>query len=215
MKKYNYNHVFLYLYVFSHAKRPPKLRELNREIKGGVRILIILVIGILLPTVSAAQTMSSENFTVEGGTFGSGGTEQAASSNFLLNFILGEALIGDGTSTNFQLQAGLENVISPPPPPPPPADPPGLGTAFGSGGAAALIPPPPPPPPVPQVPIARTLPICQRADFNGDGVVDLVDFGTLVFFWGVSNPSNPCLDINGDGNVDLVDFGILVFEWTG
>jgi parallel beta-helix repeat protein len=53
-------------------------------------------------------------------------------------------------------------------------------------------------------------------DLNGDGTVDLTDFGILQRAWG-SSPGmsnwDPRADINGDGVVDLSDFGIMQMNW--
>jgi hypothetical protein len=51
-------------------------------------------------------------------------------------------------------------------------------------------------------------------DLNGDGVVNGVDLGILLFAWGGCNPKSPCpADLNGDGVVNGVDLGILLFDW--
>jgi hypothetical protein len=53
-------------------------------------------------------------------------------------------------------------------------------------------------------------------DLNGDGVVDVSDFGILERAWG-SSPGmsnwDPRADINHDGVVDVSDFGILQMNW--
>ena len=58
-------------------------------------------------------------------------------------------------------------------------------------------------------PIALTL-----GDANGDGRVDVLDFGALVNAYGTAQNANngydPTADFNGDGMVDVLDFGILV-----
>ncbi|MEM1011703.1 MAG: dockerin type I domain-containing protein, partial [Planctomycetota bacterium] len=46
-------------------------------------------------------------------------------------------------------------------------------------------------------------------DANGDGTVDLADFGILRANFGTSMSTFEMGDFNGDGNVDLADFGIL------
>jgi len=51
-----------------------------------------------------------------------------------------------------------------------------------------------------------------RADLNGDGKVNLVDFSILLFSWG---KDDGVADINMNGNVDLPDFSIMIFYWTG
>jgi len=57
--------------------------------------------------------------------------------------------------------------------------------------------------------------VCQGADLNFDGVVDLIDFSILLFFWQQDDPENVCADMNGDGIVDIIDFSIMMFFWTG
>ncbi len=48
------------------------------------------------------------------------------------------------------------------------------------------------------------------ADFNGDGVVDGIDLGTLLGQWGAAG--GPA-DLNGDGTVDGADLGVLLSAW--
>jgi parallel beta-helix repeat protein len=52
-------------------------------------------------------------------------------------------------------------------------------------------------------------------DLNGDGTVDLTDFGILQEAWPPYPPGrwDPRADINGDGVVDLSDFGIMQMNW--
>jgi len=57
--------------------------------------------------------------------------------------------------------------------------------------------------------------VCEGADLNFDGEINLIDFSILLYFWGQSDPSNRCADINFDGIVDLVDFSIMMYWWTG
>ena len=57
--------------------------------------------------------------------------------------------------------------------------------------------------------------VCEGADLNFDGEINLIDFSILLYFWGQSDPSNRCADINFDGLVDLVDFSIMMYWWTG
>lgn len=51
-----------------------------------------------------------------------------------------------------------------------------------------------------------------RADINGDGRTNLVDFSILLSFWGTGEER---ADMNLDGTVNLADFSILLFNWTG
>jgi len=54
------------------------------------------------------------------------------------------------------------------------------------------------------------------SDLNRDGLINLVDFSILIFWWQTSGgDSDPPADINGNGRVSLEDFSILLFNWTG
>lgn len=54
------------------------------------------------------------------------------------------------------------------------------------------------------------------SDLNRDGLVNLIDFSILIFWWGTDGlDSDPPADINQNGNVGLEDFSILLFNWTG
>lgn len=52
-------------------------------------------------------------------------------------------------------------------------------------------------------------------DTNGDGVVNILDFNTLITHWG-QNVTNGATDgdFNGDGVVNILDFNILITNWT-
>ncbi|MFO0872991.1 MAG: hypothetical protein U0575_03345 [Phycisphaerales bacterium] len=51
-------------------------------------------------------------------------------------------------------------------------------------------------------------------DLNGDGIVNGLDLGILLGFWGPC-PGTCCPgDLNGDGLVDGADFGVLLANWT-
>ncbi|MFC1687061.1 dockerin type I repeat-containing protein [Patescibacteria group bacterium] len=52
-------------------------------------------------------------------------------------------------------------------------------------------------------------------DLNCDGLVNLVDFSILLFYWQDASPANPRADINTDGIVNITDFSIMLFYWTG
>jgi len=61
----------------------------------------------------------------------------------------------------------------------------------------------------------QIIPECSpHGDINNDGYVDIVDFSILLYFWGQTNPSNPCADINRDGIVDIIDFSIMLYWWS-
>jgi len=56
----------------------------------------------------------------------------------------------------------------------------------------------------------------QPSDLNRDGLINLIDFSILIFWWQTDGgSSDPPADINGNGRVSLEDFSILLFNWTG
>lgn len=54
--------------------------------------------------------------------------------------------------------------------------------------------------------------VCEGADLNRDGQVNIIDFSILLYYW---NTNNECADQNKSGNVDLIDFSIMMYYWTG
>jgi hypothetical protein len=62
---------------------------------------------------------------------------------------------------------------------------------------------------IPSIDVTLNIP----GDCNADGVINLVDFSVLAFWYKKPNPPS-CVDINSDGIVDLTDFSILAFYWT-
>lgn len=68
--------------------------------------------------------------------------------------------------------------------------------------------------------LAKEITSCsERADFNADCRVNLVDF-SIVAFWYI-RPLSPefivreAKHLNGDAKINLVDFSIMAFHWTG
>lgn len=56
----------------------------------------------------------------------------------------------------------------------------------------------------------------QPSDLNRDGLINLIDFSILIFWWQTTGgDSSPSADINANGRVGLEDFSILLFNWTG
>ncbi len=58
-------------------------------------------------------------------------------------------------------------------------------------------------------------PLYQRADFNGDNRVDIVDLSILLYYYGRTDPLALRYDLSGDGIVDFRDVSILMYYWTG
>ncbi len=159
--------------------------------------IVLLLIMILSAEQVVAVTMTSSNFRVDAATLSSDGTDNATSSSFLHNSILGESIVGaNSTSSSFQSDSEFREVLqSTTTELAPTAAVAGWGTFFFRPNAAPVS-------------------ACTGADFNGDGIVDITDFGTIIFFWQESNPSNSCVDFNADGIVDLIDFGAFIFAWN-
>ena len=58
-------------------------------------------------------------------------------------------------------------------------------------------------------------PVCERADFNCDGIIDGADLGVMLLNWGpCPDGGSRCQgDINNDGFVDGGDLGLLLVHW--
>lgn len=52
-----------------------------------------------------------------------------------------------------------------------------------------------------------------QGDTNGDHIVNLIDFNTLIIGWGTKG-QNLLADFNRDELVDILDFNILIINWT-
>ena len=75
-----------------------------------------------------------------------------------------------------------------------------VATASAGGGGGGLV-------------AQSTLPLTSAGDTNGDGVVDVFDFNTLMVNWGKTDANNAA-DLNNDGKVDVFDFNLLMINWT-
>lgn len=53
-----------------------------------------------------------------------------------------------------------------------------------------------------------------KADLNGDGKINLVDFSILLY-WLERADFPPEIDLSKDGKIDFIDFSIIAFYWTG
>jgi hypothetical protein len=49
-----------------------------------------------------------------------------------------------------------------------------------------------------------------RGDINCDGMVDLIDFSIMMYYWATSSAE---ADINLDATVNLIDFSIMMYYW--
>lgn len=105
------------------------------------------------------------------------------------------AVIGIGIADRLISSGQPCDEVDPDAPPPGPDEPPFVPGYFGLDWRASLL--------------------CGvgalTGDYNGDGVVDGSDLGTLLGFWG----PNPEGDLDCDGTVDGADLGILLGNWAG
>lgn len=53
----------------------------------------------------------------------------------------------------------------------------------------------------------------QKVDANSDGVINVLDFVSLMANWGKTG-TNIVADFNSDGKVDVLDFVMLMINWT-
>lgn len=90
----------------------------DKDIVIPVSVLAVVCIGILsilfliIPQLVLATTMSSSNFQVQSGTFGTGGTDNSSSGSFSQQSVVGEAAVGSGgSSENFQSEGGFQKTL--------------------------------------------------------------------------------------------------------
>lgn len=73
--------------------------------------IICICVLFILPWSVHAETMSSESYQVQHGTFGSGGISNSSSETFLQQSVLGETILGeDSSSANYGSSAGFEEI---------------------------------------------------------------------------------------------------------
>lgn len=65
--------------------------------------------------------------------------------------------------------------------------------------------------PIPILSATPTKTPAQRADFNGNGKVDIQDLSYLLSRWGTNDPNS---DLNTDGSVGILDLSILLSNWS-
>jgi hypothetical protein len=56
--------------------------------------------------------------------------------------------------------------------------------------------------------------VSAKADLNGDGKINLIDFSILIYWFDRQNPPSE-VDLHEDGEINLKDFSILMYYWTG
>lgn len=157
----------------------------------GKILLLFLFCG--LPFISIALNLSSTSFEMENPTVVVGGGV-STSTNFQLINSVGEFVIGKSTSLNFREKAGFlyfgtEEVVVPP------------DNGGGGGGGVQET--------FPYVPGK----LCKIADFNCDGVVDILDLSILLYYQHKTGDIIKPYDLNDDGEVGLPDASVMFYYW--
>lgn len=57
--------------------------------------------------------------------------------------------------------------------------------------------------------------LTKRSDLNNDGLVNIIDFSMLLYYWHKMPPVTSKADITKDGTVDIFDLSIMLYDWTG
>jgi hypothetical protein len=79
----------------------------------------------------------------------------------------------------------------------------GGGSSGGGGGSVSTV-------ATTATPVVSTGTI--RGDANNDGVVNILDYNSLMVSWGKGGSN--ISDLNGDGIVDILDYNMLMVNWT-
>lgn len=180
--------------------------------------LICSVSSIAFATFNSSSTnfkASDQNVSDVGGN--------TTSTSFRLYQNVGQASVGESSSSNFKVRAGVlywdTTGISPTPTLTPTATPssgsPSTITSSGGGGIVVSSPVVSPatsvaPSVAPAVSPKITRPTC---DFNNDGLCNIVDLSILLFWYGKTGPQIARYDLNSDKVIDLKDISILFYHW--
>lgn len=98
------------------------------------------------------------------------------------------ACYGSTASSLASFSYVIESVSTPAPP-----------SGGGGGGGGGFIP---------------TTPSTSIYDFNGDGIIDILDFNILMVNWGSTSATNAMGDTDGNGTVDIFDFNSFMINWV-
>jgi len=180
-----------------------KFMRLARVLSIGTAVALLIGAGAVL-----AQTVSSTNFIIQSSPLKKG-AGFSTSSNFRLWGALGEGAIGFSTATGFQINSGFLYIPS------------ALITQTpGSGGSSTST----TPNPVIVVagggggifyPRVRAIVGFERADFNHDGLVNIIDLSIILYYYNDTGSLIKSYDLSGDGKIDISDISILLYYWTG
>ena len=91
-----------------------------------------------------------------------------------------------------------------------------VGGGAGSYASPSFVSSTPSGTPSSSLPISPPLipPAFQRADFNGDNLVDIIDLSILLYHYYQTGQEDARYDLSNNGIVDFPDVSILMYYWT-
>lgn len=206
----------------------------QRPISNGMRRLIIpsyfifaviMISALFILSKSALATFnsSSTNFKASDQNVSDLGGN-TTSTSFRLYQNAGQVSVGESSSTNFKVRAGVlywdGEIISPTVTPTPSVV---SVVSGGGGGGAGIVATPSPGTPGASIspgasPKSRATPVASikppiTCDFNNDGFCNIVDLSILLYWYGKTGPQIARYDLNSDKKIDLKDISILFYHW--
>ncbi len=139
------------------------------------------------------------------------------STSFRLYQNAGQTSVGESSSTNFKVRAGVlywDALIATPTPTPASVD--SGGGGGGGGGNVYGATPTPGTSGVTSTPIVFTspgVPGAPTCDFNHDGFCNIIDLSILLYWYGKTGNQIIPYDLNRDRSIDLKDISILFYHW--
>lgn len=171
------------------VKNTKKKRKVNTCLLYKSYIFLFLL---LVFFTSARADFTSTNFVLENPiNIISGG--ESSSTNFQYLSTTSQLTQGQSTSSNFLQNAGFLyfptgiNPIIPPTP------------GSGGGGGSSYEP--------------KQRQALRTPDFNGDGVVDILDLSILLFYYDGTGSTIYRFDLDDSGIIDFPDVSILFYYW--
>ena len=171
-----------------------------------VRYFLLMLLGsVFVPLVALHATdYSSTNFIIKDPVIVPG-AGFSTSANFQLDGLFGQTAIGFSSTTSFQLKGGFLYFGSP------------SAAVTGTQSVVIIVPPgggglsiPIIGPVVPPKKLQEAIALY---DFNGDGVINIVDFSVMLYYFNQSGSEVAQYDLNNDNVVNIIDISILLYYW--
>lgn len=164
-------------------------------------------------TAYATFESSSANFKATDQNVSDTGGD-TTSTSFRLYQNAGQTSVGESSSSNFKILAGVLYWTSPSPAasaaPAPQASPAAVG---GGGVTIGGVSYPTATPATPTLAITPKPPFRLTCDFNNDGLCNIIDLSILLYWYGKTGPEIVRYDLDQDGIIDLKDISILFYDW--